>query len=162
LEDIDMAKIRSLVIGGAVGVAVTYFFDPERGSSRRAELQEQVGAYLRRSVDRLDNAARQVQRRPRAGAQLKPADVRPLPEEDLTLLSRVESVLLAMPGFPKSSVEAEVSNGRLTLRGEVASADQAQEIVEAASRVRNVGEVENQLRIRSAQATVRKARRVPS
>ena len=157
-----MAKIRNLVIGGAVGVAVTYFFDPERGSSRRAELQEQIGAYLRRSVDRIDNAARQVQRRPRAGAQLKPADLRPLPEEDLTLLSRVESVLLAMPGFPKSSVEAEVSNGRLTLRGEVASADQAQEIVEAASRVRNVGEVENQLRVRSAQATVRKARRVPS
>jgi osmotically-inducible protein OsmY len=148
-EDSDMAKIRTLVIGGAVGAALTYLFDPERGPERRDQLRGQVGSALARGKQELNRQMRQL----RTGARVAVAELQaatdPGHEDDLTVLSRVESVLYAMPAFPRSSVEAEVVDGRLILRGDVESAELAREIVETASQVRSVTSVENLLRVRT-------------
>ena len=144
-----MAKIRTLVIGGAVGAALTYLFDPERGPERRDHLRGQVGLALARGKRELDRQARHL----RTGARVAVAELRaatdPGHEDDLTVLSRVESVLYSMPAFPRSSIEAEVVDGRLVLRGDVESAELAREIVETASQVRSVASVENLLRVRT-------------
>ncbi len=145
-----MAKIRTLVFGGAVGATLTYFFDPRMGAERRARLQDQLNAAVERGRRELDQRTRQLQRRAlSAVSDLTQAAV-PVVEGDLTVLSRVESVLYAMPGFPMSAVEAEVVDGRVMLRGEVESAEQASDIVRTALQVRNVTEVENLLRVRGA------------
>ena len=143
-----MAKIRTLVIGGAVGAALTYFFDAELGPGRRAQLKDLVDTALDRGRRELKRQAQQLQQRsPSAVAEL-PGGSATGPEDDLTILSRVESILYAMPDFPKSSVEAEVVGGGLILRGEVESAELAREIVETASHVRSVGSVENLLQVK--------------
>lgn len=162
-----MAKIRNLVIGGAIGAGVTYFLDPELGPGRRARLQSQFGATLSRGKGKFARAARQLQGRAQgavvqlqaAAAPARQAAAAPAREDDLTLLSRVESVLHAVPGFPRSTVEAEVVDSRLILRGEVDSADQAREIVQAASQVRNIAVVESLLQVRGEQAPNKAASR---
>jgi len=143
-----MARIRTLVIGGAVGAALTYFLDAELGPARRAQLKELAAAAINRGRDELNRQTRQLQDRSRGAiAQLQTGGA-PGPEDDLTILSRVESILHAMPDFPRSSVEAEVVGGRLILRGEVETAELAREIVETASHVRSVASVENLLQVR--------------
>jgi len=143
-----MARIRTLVIGGAVGAALTYFLDAELGPARRAQLKELAAAAINRGRDELNRQTRQLQDTSRAAIAQLQAGGAPGPEDDLTVLSRVESILHAMPDFPRSSVEAEVVGGRLILRGEVETADLAREIVETASHVRSVASVQNLLQVR--------------
>jgi osmotically-inducible protein OsmY len=68
------------------------------------------------------------------------------------VLSAVESVLQAMPGIPRGSIEAEVVDGALVLRGDVAGAEREREIVQAAGRVQGVASVESRLRAPGAAA----------
>jgi len=142
-----MAKIRTLVIGGAVGAALTYFLDAELGPARRAQLKELIAAGIDRGRHELNRQTRQLQDRSSGTIAELQAGGAPRPEDDLTVLSRVESILHAMPDFPRSSVEAEVVQGRLILRGGVESAELAREIVETAGHVRGVDSVENLLQI---------------
>ncbi|HEY4026186.1 MAG TPA: BON domain-containing protein [Candidatus Dormibacteraeota bacterium] len=152
-----MPRVRNLLIGGVVGAAAAYFFDPELGPARRARLQDELAARLREGRRSLDHAARQLQERTQGViAQLEAS---PRADDDLTVLSRVESVLFGMPGFPKGSIDAEVVGGRLVLRGEVASEEQEREIVEAASHIPGVAAVESLLHLPGAEAPTKAAAR---
>lgn len=140
-----MARLRTVVVSGVLGAALAYLFDPEMGRTRRARLLDQLGSAARQSRRQLDRTARRIESGARgAVAQLDRAD-RPAPADDLTVLSRVESVLFGMPDFPKGSVNAEVVDGRLVLRGEVKDDEQAREIVQAATRIEGVVAVESLL-----------------
>jgi HSP20 family molecular chaperone IbpA len=145
-----MQRMRSVLIGGVVGAAAAYFFDPELGPARRARLQDELGARLREGRRTLEGAAQQLQ--DRTWGAVAPLEASPRADDDLTVLSRVESILFGMPGFPKGAIDAEVVGGRLVLRGEVASEEQAREIVEAASRIQGVAAVESMLHTPDAEA----------
>ncbi len=119
--------MRSLLIGGALGAAVAYLLDPEQGPDRRARWVAALGS--------LGGA-------PRLALLAEP-------EGDLTVLSRAESVLYALPGFPRYEVELEVVDGRLVLRGEVAGDEQAQQIAQAAEAITGVVAVDSRLRARA-------------
>jgi BON domain len=154
-----MVRIRTLLIGSAVGAAAAYFFDPELGAGRRARLQDQLGARVRDGRRSLNRAARELGDRAHgAVAQLEAAG-RARDDDDLTVLSRVESILFGMRDFPKGSINAEVVDGRLVLRGEVGSEEQEREIVHAASRVRGVVAVESLLHLPGAEAPNKAAAR---
>ncbi len=130
-----MTRIRGLLIGGVVGAAAVYLCDPEQGPARREGLQRG-----------LTDAVRRLRGRARAGvASLE--DSAPWADDDLSLLSRVESALLRVPGVARGSVEAEVLDGRVVLRGEVASAEQERDVVEAARRVPGVDSMESLLTV---------------
>jgi len=131
-----MARIRSLLIGGAVGAAAAYFLDPELGAARRARLQGDVEERVRRLQDGARAAAARLQ---------APAAARP--DDDLSLLSRVESALLALPGVRRGAVESEVVDGHVVLRGDVASDDQERQLVETAGGVHGVSGVESHLHV---------------
>ena len=143
-----MPKIRTLVIGGAVGATLIYFFDAELGPGRRAQFKDLAGAALDRGRRELNRQTRQLQQRSRSAVDELQEGGATGAEDDLTVLSRVESILHAMPDFPRSTVEAEVVGGRLILRGEVESAELAREIVETASHVRSVASVEDLLQVK--------------
>ena len=142
-----MPKLRTLVVAGALGAAASYFLDPVKGPARRARARVQLDSMLHRGRRRLeqqtgympdgDGAAAGR----RGGAQADPV------ADDLTILSRVESEVMGRPGFPKGRVNANVVDGRLTLRGELESEDQIRSVVEAASGVRGVVEVVNLLHL---------------
>ena len=129
-----MAKIRSLVIGGLAGAALAYLFDPDSGAERRVRLQEQLGGLGRSLQERTLGPS----------AELGPTRVEG-PADDLTVLSRVESVLFAMPDVPRGSLNLEVVGGRLVVRGEVESEALASRIVSTAAAVPGVASVESLL-----------------
>lgn len=146
-----MARIRTLLIAGVVGAAAVYFLDPDLGGARRARLLEDIDAGIREGRRGLERAVSQLRDQTR-GAVAELDTAAPWDDDDLTVLSRVESVLYSIPGFPRGSIEAEVVDARLVLRGEVASAEQERDIVEIARHVRGVAEVESLLRVAGAQA----------
>lgn len=131
-----MPRIRTLLIGGAVGAAAAYFFDPNQGETRRARLQGQIEGLAQDLQDRAQAALARVD-----GAALPRAD------DDLSVLSRVERALLALPDVRRGSVETEVLGGQVVLRGEVASAEQEREVVETAGQVPGVAGVESRLQV---------------
>src|SRR5262249_26485736 len=106
-----MARIRTLLIGSAVGAAGAYCFDPDLGSAGRARLQDEIIATIREGRHGLERAVHQLQDRAH-GAVAELDSPAPWDEDDLTVLSRVESVLYSIPGFPRGSIEAEVVDGR--------------------------------------------------
>jgi osmotically-inducible protein OsmY len=129
-----MPSIRSLLIGGAVGAAAAYFFDPELGPTRRARLQGQI-----------EGVAQELQDRAQSALGSLDSAAMPRSDDDLSVLSRVERALLALPDVRRGSVETEVVDRQVVLRGEVASAEQEREVMETAGRVPGVAGVESQL-----------------
>jgi osmotically-inducible protein OsmY len=61
--------------------------------------------------------------------------------DDLTVLDRVESEVFGRRGFPKDRINADVVDGRLTLRGQLDSEAQIREVADAAREVPGVLEV---------------------
>jgi osmotically-inducible protein OsmY len=133
-----MARIRSLLIGGAVGAVAAYFLDPDEGRVRRARLQ-----------GRVEGLAQELQDRVQAVIGGPADSSASLPDDDLSVLSRVESALLVLPGFRRGLIETEVVDGQVVLRGEVASVEQEHELVATAGRVPGVTGVESLLELPS-------------
>jgi hypothetical protein len=134
-----MGKARTLVAGGVVGALLAYFLDPDLGPARRARVHDSLGAALRLLLEGTRGASTELE------ASSTPHAI----DDDLTVLNRVEGALLGLPDFPRGSVNLELVGGRLVLRGDVASEDQARDIVAASARVRGVTSVESRLRVRS-------------
>jgi osmotically-inducible protein OsmY len=131
-----MARIRSLLIGGAVGAAAAYFLDPEQGATRRARVQ-----------GRIEGLAQELQDRAQAAiGRLDPSNVSRA-DDDLSVLGRVESALLALPDVERGAVETEVVDGQVVLRGEVTSVEQERVLVLTAGQVPGVAGVESRLQL---------------
>ena len=131
-----MARIRTLLIGGAVGAAAAYFLDPEHGAMRRARLQARIEDLAQELEDRVNEAIGRLD-----------ASIAPRSDDDLSLLGRVERALLGLPEVCRGAVETEVVDGQVVLRGEVATVAQERELIAAAGRVPGVSGVESLLQI---------------
>jgi BON domain len=140
-----MPKLRSLVVAGALGAAASYFLDPQRGRARRTRARAQLDVMLRRG--RVGMEQRTGYGANGAGAGRPDRAYADPVADDLTVLSRFESEVMGRPGFPKGRVNANVVDGRLTLRGELESEDEIRSLVEAASGVGGVVEVVNLLHL---------------
>src|SRR5437870_10054975 len=147
-----MPKVRTLVVASALGAAASYFFDPERGASRRAQARSQIDSILRRGRRNAQRTAMQLQ--DRVGGTI--AQVQHARDErdndDLTVLDRVESEVFGRHGFPKDRINADVVDGRLTLRGQLDSKEQIRMVVQAAGEVPGVVEVVSYLHLRGTVA----------
>jgi osmotically-inducible protein OsmY len=132
-----MARIRNLLIGGAVGAVAVYFLDPEQGAVRRARIQGRIEGLAQELQDRVQAAV----------GQLGGPSTTALPDDDLSVLSRVESALQGLSDVRRGSIETEVIDGQVVLRGEVASVEQERELVDAAGRVQGVAGVESLLEV---------------
>lgn len=136
-----MPKVRTLVVATALGAAASYFFDPERGTGRRAQARDQLEALVRRGRRNAERTAMQIE--DRIGGRM--AEIQHARDDrdydDLTVLDRVESELFGRRGFPKDRLNADVVDGRLTLRGQLDSEEQIREVATAAGEVPGVTEV---------------------
>jgi hypothetical protein len=136
-----MPKVRTFLVASALGAAASYFFDPERGAGRRAQARDQLNSVLNRGRRNAQRTAMQIEDRARGRlAQVQHArDERD--NDDLTVLDRVESEVFGRRGFPKDRINADVVEGRLTLRGQLDSEEQIRAVVAAAEGVPGVVEV---------------------
>jgi hypothetical protein len=135
--------VLALLLGAAAGYAIAWFFDPDRGRARRAEVAQ-----------RLDGVNREATRAAQRGAMVagdRAAAIRskvvgpdnPDPD-DLTLLDRVKSEVFADPTIPKEKINLMVVDGKAVIRGQVEE-PQIGVIETAVRKVVGVKEVENLL-----------------
>ena len=145
-------KTKTLLFGMLTGAGLMYFFDPIRGRSRRARLQEQFGGAVRDAQDELDDRAEDWGNRSRGAAAEVAGRIPAEPVDDRTLETRVRSAIghdISHPG----AIVVEAENGRITLRGPVL-ADEVEGLIEVVQSVRGVRQVSNRLEVHQTQGSV--------
>ena len=138
------------IISGAVAGALTvYFFDPERGRTRRAVFKDWSMARLRRGWRELNKLGRYssttASALPQKMVSLSSSE-RPA-ADDVTLKDRVESEVFRDPEFPKGKINFDVKSGVVTIRGAVDNAFEIASIEKAVYKVPGVVGVENLLHV---------------
>lgn len=145
-----MKKAISKLFVAALGAGGMYFLDPDRGRSRRARAKDQLGGLVRRNVKEASLAVGREVRYAEGVAQGMAAKAaggghyRPKSETDLREHLRQ---VVAELRFPTTNVTVDVAEGVATLRGEVASPDEADAVVKQVSSVAGVLRVENFLHL---------------
>jgi hypothetical protein len=139
----------SILTGAAVGAAAAYFFDPERGRTRRALFADWAGSQTRRGWRALNQLSARTSNSaaafPQRMVQLR--SMRPRPADDLTLRDRVESEVFRNPDLPKDRINLDVQTGVVTIRGQVENAYQIANVEKAVLKVPGVAGVENLLHV---------------
>jgi osmotically-inducible protein OsmY len=141
-------RLSDLALGAALGSVASYFLDPDRGRSRRAQTSDRAAGMARRSTARLERAARGVRWRVYGAAQ-HVAHLREVPKvfDDVTLARKVETELFRPADVPKGQINVNVQDGVVQLRGEVPRPDMIERLVNKARRIQGVREVENLLHL---------------
>jgi osmotically-inducible protein OsmY len=141
--------VSSKAVGaaGAVGLAAGYFLDPDSGKRRRNMARDRAVAVIRRGADRTRREAeyRSGQVEGKVEAAKSPARPEKPAANDQALAERVKSEIFQPADAPKGSVNVNVENGVVYLRGEVKQPDQIRKLVEQAGAVDGVSAVENLL-----------------
>ncbi len=137
---------RIVLIAAAIGAALAYLFDPDRGGRRRAMARDRSAAAARRSARRLARLSRW------GGAEAYGVTQRvrhrreePKPQpDDVTLARKVETEIFRDADAPKGQVDVNVVDGVVYPRGEVEE-EMIRDLAEAARKVSGVRGVENLL-----------------
>ena len=133
-----------LGIGAAIGAALAYFFDPQNGKRRRSMTRDRTLAFIRRGGRRAGQYAAQAQGMKQKATHLH-EERKDL--DDVTLARKVETEIFRPADAPKGSVDVNVVDGVVQLRGEVDSPDLVDELVSTARSVQGVRDVENLLHL---------------
>ena len=129
----------------ALGLAAAAVVLLGGGGRARTRRQRLAGA-VRHSIRRTARTGRHLQTE--LYGAVERATHRPdAPADDLTLLDRVESVLFEDPSIPKGSLNLEVVNGVLFLRGELASRAEIERVAIAAAEIPGVNAITNLLHV---------------
>ena len=140
---------KMIAVAGAVGAAVTYFFDPANGKRRRATARDRTLGFLRRRSREGARLARGVA----AEAYGVSQKVRHLKEEekavpdDATLAHKVETQIFRDADVPKGDINVNAQDGVVFLRGEVAEPDLIRDLEKKTRKVQGVRDVENLLHV---------------
>ena len=146
-----MRKLLGLV---AIGAALKYFFDPQQGRRRRAQVQERITDFFQsraREAEQVgqktaaqaeDLAQTAKDQAEKVGAQL----------DDATLARNVETEIFRGDEVTKKQVDVDAENGKVVLRGEVDKPELIRDLEERTRKVQGVQDVENLLRSPAAEA----------
>lgn len=153
---------KKLLLLGGSSAALMYLFDPQMGRTRRARLQDRIGAFVRRGARRteakssyLAGKAEGIRQRSTGAGSGAP------PPNDPALVAKVESEVFQGTGFPKDRININAENGIVVLRGSLESADEIQRFEQAVRGVTGVVEVQNLMHVPGEPApNKRKAQRV--
>jgi osmotically-inducible protein OsmY len=136
---------RWVAVSG-IGAATAYFFDPDRGRARRAQVRDQGTAFLRRRQQDAERKAR-YQANVAEGQAVQAAGLGvPRPEDDVEVVHAVKQVL-ARIGIDTKDVTVESVEGRVTLRGQVDSRDSIARLEKAVSEAPGVTELQSFLHL---------------
>jgi osmotically-inducible protein OsmY len=145
-----MAKLVRKAAGvagaGALGAALAYFLDPDRGRSRRARAKDQAAAKARRAKEEAERRARYAQGRVEGAKARAQGFGTPTPVDNVTLAQEVKAALSGLP-FSTQDVTVEAVEGKITLRGQVAEQGEIDQAREAVAAVEGVTEVESHLHL---------------
>jgi osmotically-inducible protein OsmY len=138
---------KAVGAAGAIGLAAGYFLDPDSGKRRRHIARDRAIAVVRRGADRTRREAEY--RAQQAEGKVEAAKSKGAPEKpaanDQALAERVKSEIFQPADAPKGSVNVNVEDGVVYLRGEVKRPEEIRKLVEEAGAVDGVRGVENLL-----------------
>jgi hyperosmotically inducible periplasmic protein len=148
----DVRVAGGVLVGLAIGAIAQYYLDPQHGRARRARSRDRATAGVRRLGRRMAKAER------RAASDLRGRARRtmhrhagPAPD-DATLVDRVESqVYLRHHGF-KGRINLEARNGIVTVRGQLSSRHEIEQVVAAVRDVDGVVAVHSLLHVEGTAA----------
>ena len=140
--------MKLLALGGLIGAAIAYLFDPQNGRRRRAMLRDRSAATARQG----GREAAQVGRAAAAeakGVSEKAKHLREEPKEydDATLAQKVQSEIFRDADIPKGQINVNAEDGIVVLRGEVDRPELMDELVEKTRQVQGVRDVQNLLHL---------------
>ena len=138
---------KAVGVAGAAGLAAGYFLDPDSGRRRRHVARDRTLGLIRRGARRTrreaDYAVGTAEGKVEA-AKSKTAPEKPA-ANDQALAERVKSEIFQPADAPKDSVNVNVENGVVYLRGQVKRPNEIKKLVKQAEAVDGVRGVENLL-----------------
>jgi osmotically-inducible protein OsmY len=138
-----MGRLIKVGAAAAIGWFAAYIFDRDRGRARRARLRDQLARRGRQARQMVGRKARYSRGRLQGTAhRLTPGSGSP-PADDHVLADRIRSQVLGP--MHEHNVNVDVVDGVVSLRGEVAEADERAELEKRIRRVAGVAEVRNLL-----------------
>lgn len=135
-------------LGAAVGAGTLYLLDPDRGKRRRNMLRDRVTAVARRGARVAARGTRMAGSFMAGKVEaIKHSGENEMMPNDASLTKKVESELFRDSSIPKGSINVNVEQGIVVLRGEVDDEEQRERIEVAARRIPGVWEVRNLLHL---------------
>jgi osmotically-inducible protein OsmY len=137
---------KSTITAALTGAAATYFFDPEKGRSRRARFTDQAAAAVRRPVRQ---ARREVEKKQTyaqdraAGVAHELGSTPSPPQNDRELVDRVRSTVLGNDRFKPYTINVDAAEGTVVLRGQLDRPEDIRALKDAVAAVPGVERVEN-------------------
>jgi osmotically-inducible protein OsmY len=140
-----MDKNLNLIGGIGIGIALMYYFDPDRGARRRKLLADQIRSMASQSDDAIGKTSRDLRNRTRGLVAETRARLSGETPDDVVLVERVRSAMGRVVSHP-SAIEVAAAHGRVTLRGAVL-AHEVDDLLATVAAVRGVADVDNHLEV---------------
>lgn len=147
-------RLLAAAAGIGLGAVASYLFDPERGRARRARFADQAAAGMRRLAHRAGQIGRlQAGRLEGLAEGIVHRGDAPPSLDDASLAQKVETELFRKRSVPKGTINVNVEDGVVVLRGEVADESLKGRIESQAARIEGVESVRNLLHLPGEPAT---------
>lgn len=142
-----MRRFTVFVIAAGIGAAISYWFDPDRGRSRRAKLADQSAARARDVIETA-KAKAEYQKGVAKGVIHEAKDsLRPEKDfDDRTLLQKVKSEALGY-WSESGSIELDITDGMLRVSGSVDNESDRERLIDMIRNVEGVGLIDDRLRV---------------
>src|SRR4029453_4930839 len=144
-------RIRTLVLGGMIGGAIAYLYDPVSGRGRRAQLRDRGLAETRKLRERAEAKQRHLSNLARGTIEGMTTS-RIEDTDDATLTQRIQSEVFGSADVPKDRIALNVVGGVAELRGELDAQGDIDALFVRVSAVPGVRSVRNHLRVHGADA----------
>lgn len=138
----------TLVSGLGLGAGLMYLLDPQGGSRRRAQVRDKAASAWSSGSDVVRKTSRDLGNRSKGLAASVQSKLRKEDADDLILRERVRSKLGRWVSHP-STIEVEVAEGMVTLRGPVLSSEAAH-LLKKVAKVKGVEDVRDELDMRES------------
>lgn len=147
-------RVSRLTTAAAAGALGGYFLDPDNGKRRRHIARDRATALVRRPARTATAEARRHATRVRGLVRGTIHDVTtsgdrrdPSRLNEPALTAKIRSEIFRAADSPKASVNVNVEAGVVYLRGELASQDEIDGMIEATRKVDGVGQVRSLLHL---------------
>jgi len=130
----------------ALGALITYFFDPQNGSTRRAAVRDRISGSARKKAESMGQTVSAEAHAAKEKVTDLTADDKPQ-TDDVTLARKVETEIFRDSDIPKGRINVNAENGKVVLRGEVEEPELIKDLEKRTKKVQGVQEVENLLHV---------------
>lgn len=131
--------------GVALGAALMYFLDPDRGTRRRHIFMDKLGKWLRNSAGETGKMIDYTGGKLQGVLNTNPPD-NPNPD-DKTLKERIQSEIFKNPETSRQNMNVNVADGVVELRGELPTPQAIDDLIARVKAIPNVKEIHDYLHL---------------